>query len=1194
MTGRSAAPAGSAASAASTESAASAASTESAASAASSASPAPAAYAIGGQPASVAAFYAAACDPARSVVVEACAGAGKTWLLVSRILRALLEGAEPSQIVAITFTRKAAGEMRARLEEWLSGFAVQADARTGCSDAARARALVERGLDERAAAGQAALLGALPLRVLQAAAGVQVLTFHAWFAQLLTHSPLGLRAALGLPVRHELIEDVEPLRVPLLRRFHARVLGSAPLRAVHAELVRRHGRSTVQAWIDEAWRAAGDLARADAAGTLDDTVPAAGALWPQCAGLQDPAQRLAEPGVRAQLTRLARELGQSPRVRPQQAAAGLGAALETLGALEALHAPAADAALVAQAAGTAFEQAWAALFTDAGTPRRQLGDSALLGEVGALLQDLQSMRAQQAAHEDHRSVVVLSRVLLQEYAALKRERGLVDMDDLERVAHRLLGDGAHAAWLQERLDLRLRHLLIDEFQDTSPAQWQVLRGWLESYAGAGGGASGQRPLALFFVGDPKQSIYRFRGAEPRVFAAARELVVDGLDGLALSCDHTRRSAQEVVDAVNAVFGPLARAANPPDDGALAFGPFRTHTTTAGSGGGVWSLPRLARPQRAGAGGGAGTRWRDSLTEPRREPEQQARAAEAAQAARAVAALVDPAGPWRLAPGEVMVLARRRVSLGEMATALAALGVPHALAEPLDLAQEPEVLDLVAVLDALVSPGHDLALARALKSPLFGVDDDALLALALAARGDPGPAGQGSPPSPWLDVLLSRAWPGRPALERARTLLAAWGERVWELPPHDLLDRICHEGDAMARLAAAVPDARRGFALQAVDALLAAALEHEGGRFASAYRFVRDVRGGRVRAQRPTATGAVQLLTVHGAKGLEAQAVLLLDCDAAPPADGGASLLVDWPAEAAAPRAAAFVRSEGRPAPSLQALCAQRRAEAGREELNALYVAMTRARQWLIVSAIEPARAAAGPTWWDRLAPHARVWDPAERPGAEAATGAGAATARDGPAASPPARPVLATVPALRTWTGAAPRAEDGSPGDTPAGGARDPAAALLGQALHRVLEWAGTAPERWDDAQRVAACDAAAAAFGLPVAAAARLRAAVAAILDSPSCAPFFDQGALRWSGAEVPLGERGDVLRPDRVVLRDTPAGPQWWILDYKLEPQPHRDPALCEQLRRYAAALAAAQPGAVVRAAFVTAAGALLELDR
>ncbi|MFN7549317.1 MAG: UvrD-helicase domain-containing protein [Pseudomonadota bacterium] len=1238
----------------------------------------PAAYAIDGRPVPREAFYAAACDPRRSIVVEACAGAGKTWLLVSRILRALLDGAEPSQIVAITFTRKAAGEMRARLEEWLSAFAVQADALGRGGDAARAQALVERGLDAATAAAQAGALGALPLRVLQAAAGVQVLTFHAWFAQLLTHSPLGLRAALGLPARHELIEEVGPLRAPLLRRFHDRVRRDAGLRSLYAGLVQRHGRASVLAWIEDAWRAAGDLARAEAAQTLADTVPPAAALWPQCEGLDDPAELLAEPAARAQLAALARELGRSPKVRPQQAAAGLVAALEALDALESPDTSAAagpgqatSAGATPEAApgaaacdpGAAFGLAWSALFTDEGAPRKQLGDSMLRDEVVGRLQEMQQMRAQQWAHVDHRSLVLLSRVLLDEYAALKRERGLVDMNDLERVAQQLLGDGAHAAWLQERLDLRLRHLLIDEFQDTSPAQWQVLRGWLESYAGAGGGASGQRPLALFFVGDPKQSIYRFRGAEPRVFAAARDLVVGALDGLALSCDHTRRSAQEVVDAVNAVFGPLA-AASHSDDGALAFGPFRHHTTEVGAGGAVWRLPRLPRPQRAG--GGVAERWRDSLPEPRREPEQQARAAEAAQAARAVAALVDPRGPWRLGPGEVMVLARRRVALGEMATALAALGVPHALAEPLDLAQVPEVLDLVAVLDVLVSPGHDLALARALRSPLFGADDEALLALAAAARGSAGRADglataagagaaegaaaahgasgangaagaaaagsaegvrgtAGTPATaqgrhaapvalPWLEVLLAQPWPDRPALERARGLLAAWREWVLLLPPHDMLDRICQDCDAMARYAAAVPPARRDFALQALGALLEAALEHEGGRFASAYRFVRDLRAGRVRAQRPTAAAAVRLLTVHGAKGLEARAVLLLDCDAAPPADGGATLLVDWPAEAAAPRAAAFVRSEAHPAPSLQPLCAQRRAEAGREELNALYVAMTRARQWLIVSAVAPARSGDGPSWWDRLAPHAQPWEPAAPPGPTAAGGGGGegSASAAGPAASPkgaaaampaPARPEpQAAVPVLRPWRGTAAAAADpaeAAAGDaapsSPAGAlgaARDPAAARLGQALHRVLEWAGAAPERWSLAQRDAACDAAAAGFGLQAAAAALLRSAVAAILGSADSAPFFDRAALRWAGAEVSLGQDGEVMRPDRVVLLDTPGGPQWWVLDYKLEAEPQRDPALRAQLGRYAAALAAAQPGAVVRAAFVTGAGVLVEL--
>ena len=95
------------------------------------------------------------------------------------------------------------------------------------------------------------------------------------------------------------------------------------------------------------------------------------------------------------------------------------------------------------------------------------------------------------------------------------------MADLERCALAMLRDGELAGWVQERLDARVRHLLIDEFQDTSPLQWHALHAWLSGYAGAGGGASGQRPPGIFIVGDPKQSIYRFRGAEPRVFEAAR-------------------------------------------------------------------------------------------------------------------------------------------------------------------------------------------------------------------------------------------------------------------------------------------------------------------------------------------------------------------------------------------------------------------------------------------------------------------------------------------------------------------------------------------------------------------------------------------------------------------------------------------------------------------------------------------------
>ncbi|MDE2565692.1 MAG: UvrD-helicase domain-containing protein, partial [Burkholderiales bacterium] len=520
------------------------------------------AYRIDGAAVAAPGFYAAACDPRRSVVVEACAGAGKTWMLVSRILRALLEGTEPQQILAITFTRRAAGEMRARLDEWLLAYSA------GHSTAAeRVQALVERGLDPAQAQAQAPLLGGLHERLLRAGRAVELRTFHAWFAQLLAHAPLALRESLGLPAVHEPIEDTSALRGALLRRVHAVVQADTALRADYAGLVRRHRRATVLQWLEAAWRRGAELARADAAGHVADAVPPAAALWPACAGLEDPLALIRCEPLAGRLDTLARRLGATGKAKAVAAADGLRRALD------------------APAAEEAFELAWAALFTQAGEPRKQLGDTELQQAVTEALRDLRAMRRQQQACEDHAAMLRLARVLLAEYAALKRERGLVDMADLERAAEAMLADGAMAGWVQERLDQRLRQVLIDEFQDTSPLQWQALHGWLQSYSGAGGGASGQQPPVVFIVGDPKQSIYRFRGADPRVFEAAGEFVAEGLGGRRLQCDHSRRNAPAVIDAVNAVFGQAQQ-----QDG---WGPFRTHTTGVGAApGGAGPVRRL--------------------------------------------------------------------------------------------------------------------------------------------------------------------------------------------------------------------------------------------------------------------------------------------------------------------------------------------------------------------------------------------------------------------------------------------------------------------------------------------------------------------------------------------------------------------------------------------------------------------------
>jgi ATP-dependent helicase/nuclease subunit A len=160
-------------------------------------------------------FYEIACDPRRSVAVEACAGAGKTWMLVSRILRALLAGAQPQEILAITFTKKAAGEMRERLHKWLAQFAT-------CPPELLHKELVQRGLAQPRPEDIAALQG-LYAKLLACGRPVQIRTFHSWFAALLRNAPLAVLEQLRLPANYELLERDDEAIDLVWRRFYAAV-----------------------------------------------------------------------------------------------------------------------------------------------------------------------------------------------------------------------------------------------------------------------------------------------------------------------------------------------------------------------------------------------------------------------------------------------------------------------------------------------------------------------------------------------------------------------------------------------------------------------------------------------------------------------------------------------------------------------------------------------------------------------------------------------------------------------------------------------------------------------------------------------------------------------------------------------------------------------------------------------------------
>ncbi|HEY4067731.1 MAG TPA: 3'-5' exonuclease, partial [Burkholderiaceae bacterium] len=800
-----------------------------------------------------------------------------------------------------------------------------------------------------------------------------------------------------------------------------------------------------------------------------------------------------------------------------------------------------------------------ALFTQKNEPRK-LGTIELLEAGQSGLETLRRDIHQHEARAEHLRMVRLSRVLLAELAAYKRERGLAEMADLEACGLALLRDATLSAWVQERLDARIRHVLVDEFQDTSPLQWHALHAWLAGYAGAGGGASGQRGMSVFIVGDPKQSIYRFRRAEPRVFQAARRFVVEALGGDVLECDHTRRNAPEVLSVLNTVFDQA--------EGLGEFEGFREHTTELGEipEAGVYRLTPVARPKRAPRAAAAPAEaWRDSLTTPRLEPEEVLREREAALVGQAIRGLV-ASGQAR--PAEVFVLSRKRESLRLVAEALRHLHLPYAAVEDHRLMDAPEARDLVALLDVLVSTTHRLSLAQVLRSPLFGASDEALVALARRAAGgdwwralideEQGDAPDRGP-APDADRL-------GPALQRAREWLPRWRELARHLPPHDLLDRIVHEGGVRERIAATVPAVQRPAALAAVDALLAQALTLDGARYATPYNFVRALKRRALKAAAPRQPDAVQLLTVHGAKGLEAKIVFVMDAEPQPTNPDTTTLLVDWPVEFETPRACAFVYAESACPPSLAGLLAAELAARQREELNGLYVAMSRAKQRLVFSATEPSRQAPTRSWWARVEPLAMPWPAPDRPDEAVEAGAG-----EGAAAM------------LRTIAPLPPRPPVAPPPDP----VPETDATRLGHAVHRTLEWATAASPPVAGAALAELARAAAAEFGADPAAAAQL---ARRILDSADCARFFGGAALRWAGNEVPIGGLGaEPLRIDRLVELDD----AWWVLDYKLNHAPQALAEHREQLRGYRAAVQQLNPGASVRCAFITGAGALVEID-
>lgn len=1086
------------------------------------------AYEVDGADADAAQFTRVACDPRRSVVVEACAGSGKTWLLVARMLRLLLAGSAPSEMLAITFTRKAAQEMRERLTQLLRDLALLPDE--------EARALLrERGIAELDLDHALPQARSLYDRVLASPQALSIDTFHSWFARLLQIAPL----SSGVPHGYGLTESSGEL----LREAYARFmqgLNDEQNQTVKTALMRLYdmvGDSNVRRLLDafvdkraEWWaaRQTGEPLEWLVALCGDDAVVDARlSLWHDSALVE-------------RMQAIARLLGQGAK-RNQERAVAL------------------ESALTAGASIDAFQALLAQFRDDKGEPRGndhrrgkllkvledQLGaDGATSFEdefaaVGEALLQLQRRSVEPQVLELNRALFAVGDAYLVHYEAVKAEQRVFDFADLEWHAYRLLTDARHAAYLHSRLDARYRHVLLDEFQDTNPLQWSIVRAWLDAY-----GDDADRP-SVFVVGDPKQSIYRFRRAEPRVFTAARDLLA-AQGAHVLRTNQTRRNARTIVSVLN---------------DSLRHNPiYAPQTTFSARSGAVWRLP-LVQAEEVAAGDDGQALLRNPLTTARPEEEDARRfdegkaVARALWQARAELAEGDAVPAW----SDMMLLVKKRAHLAAYESALREAGIPFISDKRGGLLESLEVADLIALLTFLTTPGDNRALAHVLKSPIFGATDDDLIML--AQRRETG----------WWQRLQAAAAEGasEPVM-RASALLGKWSLAAPALPVHDLLDRIIHDSRLIARYAQAASPLARSQVLGNIDAFTELALNLDAGRYPSVPKFIdalRQLQKGAANdapdeAGIDAAIDAVRILTIHSAKGLEARVVALLDANHSEAAREDCGILCDWPQDSDAPtHLSAFGRKAERGA-ARDALFAAEEQFKQQEDWNLLYVAATRAKELLIVSGVAGARncdadGVVNDSWYARLRNLPVTMCEASGQGGHVA---------------PQETFVLPLF----------------EPAPLPAGVAAAPASSAAideGVALHALMERI-THRSGWPVALPAPAlvahwmqCSAELAGI---------IHGHAQTILSQAQFERFFNPLHFRFARNEMDLIADGEVLRCDRVVVFDD----EVWILDYKRKLLDSERPLYAAQMLRYRQAAQTAFHPLTIKTALITVDGRLWEM--
>ena len=849
-----------------------------------------------------------ASDPAVSVFVAASAGSGKTKLLTDRLLRLMLAGAKPERIQCLTFTKAAAAEMALRLQRTLGRWVTLPQDEL----AKELASLRIEPTDETCRKARA-----LFAQVLDLPGGMRIGTIHAFSQSLLRRFPL----EASISPHFQLVDERDAKDA--LTEARESMLAGANTPA-----------------LQEALSLLAGLTSADQFG-----------------------QHVAT--LESDRDRLARALALGPDLQAaQRRALGVTAAGESEIIAEAMHWSSEralrEAALQVQAKGSPSVaerasqildwlglteedrkqhwDAWRTLFFSKSGPRAR---SAFLNPKLAATDPelaapfLAEIERTEAVEDSCRAVrlaaisaalVTLATPVLASYAAHKAQAGLLDYEDLIGRTSALLVDPG-AAWVLYKLDGGLDHLLLDEVQDTAPEQWRIAHALTaEFFSGAG---ARDTPRSVFAVGDRKQSIYSFQGADAEEFTRSRGLLARrvqdaGEPWLETGLDVSFRSTRPVLALVDAVFADPTAAA-----GVVAPGEALAHYADRGGHAGAVELwPLAPRPDPL-----APLPW----TVPERNqgltsaPQRLADALARWIRNQTDGSVVLESKGRPLAAGDVMVLVRRRQGFASaLVRALKAQGVPVAGLDRLVLTEQPAVQDLMALADSLLMPQDDLTFACVLTSPLGGLDDGDLMDLAMDR------------PGPLWEALRDRATE-KPAWQQAWNFFSTLLARVDYVTPYALLAEALGSLGGRARLLARLgPEAA-----EPVDELLNAALDYVRIHPPSLQGFLHWFRRSAAEVKRePEGAGnSVRVMTVHGAKGLQAPLVILPDTTALPPDNDSILWMPDPATGTEVPLWAGNVAHRCAKVVHLREAIRRRKME---EHNRLLYVALTRAEDRLLV------------------------------------------------------------------------------------------------------------------------------------------------------------------------------------------------------------------------------------------------------